>query len=103
MFDESKVGIPRSAETLDSELLRVDSKASEETNIFPVSARPTRSTQPIMRFKIDEYKNLGHSASVAAANVVEPLSVSKVECSANRDDWIAAVECEYEGLTNNET
>lgn len=106
VFDENKVGVLSSVDTsssLNSESLSVNSKAPEPTNSPTVSARPTRSTQPIVRFGIDEYKDLGHSASVAAANIVEPLTLSEVECSPNRDDWIAAVQCEYDALAHNDT
>jgi hypothetical protein len=38
-----------------------------------------------------------------SATIVEPLSLSEVQTSVNRDDWVTATECEYKALMENDT
>lgn len=106
VFDETKLGMPKSTvkpEEARSETLEVDLHVNNtDESSPPTSARPSRSTQPIIRFGIDDHTGMGHVAC-SATDIIEPLSFSEAQESVNRDKWMTAAESEYKSLIENKT
>jgi hypothetical protein len=111
VFDESKLGLPKSNEQHDIEKPDelsvtldlsppVDSVAS---NIEP--RRTSRVIQPVIRYGIDEYcSNVEHEhQAFTAGSTVEPLTYPEAISSPQSKQWVDAANNEYQSLMENKT